>query len=308
MNIKNYSKIDHKTLHFLPFLPSRKRTKGFALERVWGNLLLKISAQETINTYDLLTLLYMVKEYLLNGYNGGYLEIKIKGKIERKEIAGITIDTKKFLQERGISANKNNRETLKKSIERLKSINLTFINLKTKKETHTTYIYQFEVDEKIEEIAISANKKFIDFVINNGVLINLERLKLYGEKEQYAILLDLYLQGTKIAIKDKKHTKYIYREKFNNEEIEQALKLDFTKIKNSDKRLIIKKAFELLHEKGNLPLYTYNKTNNMWIKTFEEKEKNDNENRELQPQNRELQPQNRELQPQNRELQPQKEG
>ncbi len=269
MNIKNYSKIDHKTLHFLPFLPSRKREKGFALTREYGEWTLDITARETLNTYDLLTLLYMVKEYLLNGYNAGYI-----GEGENKrEVAGIKINVKQFLLTRGILNKKANRQTLKNSVKRLKTIDLTFTHKKTKKEINTSYIYEFITDDSINEITIYANKKFIDFIINNGILINLERLKLYGEKEQYAILLDLYLQGTKLIIKNKKGTKYIYREKFTNEEIEQALKLDITKMKQWDKRVIIKKAFELLHEKGKLPLYVYDKKKNMWIKTFEEQGK-----------------------------------
>jgi len=278
MNIKHYSKIDHKTLHFLPFLPSRKRTRGFALARKYGDWILDISARETLNTYDLLTLLYMVKEYLLNGYNAGYIG---EGK-NKREIAGIKINVKQFLLMRGILNKKANRETLKNSIKRLKTIDLTFTHTKTGKEINTSYIYEFETDENINEIIIYANKKFIDFVIRNGILINLERLKLYGEKEQYAILLDLYLQGTKIKIQNK-NIKYIYREKFTNGEIEQALKLDITKMRQSDKRLIIKKAFELLCEKGNLPLYTYNKTKNMWIKTFNNQQVKKNDTGKLQP-------------------------
>jgi hypothetical protein len=276
MNIKNYSKIDHKTLHFLPVLPSRKRNKGFALTREWGNRILDITARETLNTYDLLTLLYIVKEYILNGFKAGYIGM---GK-DKREVAGIKIDVKKFLLNRGILNKKANRNTLKKSIMRLKSIDLVYTNKETRIENYTSYIYEFDVDKDIKEITIYANKKFIEFVIKNGILINLERLKLYGEKEQYAILLDLYLQGTKIEIKKKNKKIYIYREKFTNEEIEQALKLDITNMRQSDKRLIIKKTFELIHEKGNMPLYIYDKNKNMWIKTFEIE---NNEKGKLQP-------------------------
>jgi hypothetical protein len=276
MNIKNYSKIDHKTLHFLPFLPSRKRNKGFVLTREWGNWILDITARETLNTYDLLTLLYIVKEYILNGFKAGYIGM---GK-DKREVAGIKIDVKKFLLNRGILNKKANRNTLKKSIMRLKSIDLVYTNKETRIENYTSYIYEFDVDKDIKEITIYANKKFIEFVIRNGILINLERLKLYGEKEQYAILLDLYLQGTKIEIKKKNKKIYIYRGKFTNEEIEQALKLDITNMRQSDKRLIIKKAFKLIHEKGNMPLYIYDKNKNMWIKTFEIE---NNEKGKLQP-------------------------
>ena len=171
MNIKNCSKIDHKTLHFLPFLPSRKRNKGFALTREWGNWILDITARETLNTYDLLTLLYTVKEYLLNGFKAGCI-----GEGENKrEVAGIKINVKEFLLTRGILNKKPNKNTLKKSIMRLKSIDLVYTNKKTKRENHTSYIYEFDVDENINEITIYANKKFVEFVASNGILINLER-------------------------------------------------------------------------------------------------------------------------------------
>jgi hypothetical protein len=270
MNIRDYSKIDHKTLHFLPFVPTTHRKKNFALMREWGNLEMIIKAYETLNTYDLFTLLYIVKEYVVNGYDGGYLKIKLDGKEIVKEIAGITINIDKFLEARGISKNMNNKKTLINSINRLKSIDLTFIGKTSGKVTRTSYIYEFEINKRFTEVAISANKKFIEFVINNGILVNLERLQSYGKREQYAILLDLYLQGNKIKIENKKRTKYIYREKFTNKEIEQVLKLDLTKMKKSDKKEKIEKTFELLHTKGKLPLYKYSKTDDMWVKTFEE--------------------------------------
>ena len=270
MDITNYSKIDHKTLHFLPFLPSRTRKKGFVLTRKYGDWTLDISARETLNIYDLLTLLYIVKEYLANGYNaGGFIGTNEEDE-EKKEIAGIKLDVKKFLLTRGVLNKKTNRQTLKNSIKRLKTIDLTFTNEKKKKETNTSYIYEFVVDADINTITIYANKRFIDFVVTNGILINLERLKSYGNKEQYPILLDLYLQGTKIITKKRNKTKYIYRAKFSNKEIEQVLKLDLTNNRKCDKKQIIKKTFELLHEKGNMPLYTHDEINDIWIKKFDE--------------------------------------
>jgi len=271
-NIKQYSKIDHKTLHFLPFVPSRTRKKGYALVREYGNWILEITARETLNMYDFINLLYIVKEYMLHGYQAGYIG---EGK-DKREVAGINIDVKKFLQLKGIGTNKNNRNSFKKSVMRLKSIDLVYINKETKKERHTSYIYEFEVDEDINEIKIYANKAFIDFVANQGILINLERLKLYKDDknkntEQYAILLDLYLQGTKIPYLHNKKTYYKYRDKYSFDEIEKALKFDLTNMRNADKLKKMKETFKQLHEKGNMPLYKYNKIEKVWEKFLEEK-------------------------------------
>ena len=257
------TKLDHKTLHVLPFLPSRKRQKGFHLQRQWKNLIVDITAFETLNTYDLMTLLFITKEYVANGYKAGY----IGEEDDKREVAGITIPVKQFLAERGILNKKVNRETLKKSIQRLKTIYLVFTNTTTKRETHTSYIYEFKVDDKISEIKVYANKKFIDFIIDNGILVNIERLMLYGDKEQYAILLDLYLQGTKKVTYVNKRKILKYKERYTNKEIEIALKLDLTKMRSSDKREIIRNAFKLLKEKGNLPEYIYNKNRDTWERT-----------------------------------------
>lgn len=261
-NIKHYGKIDHKTLHFLPFVPSRKRSRGYVLTREYGNSELTITALETLNTYDLLTLLYIVKEYTVHGYAAGYIG---EGE-DRREIAGIKLDVKKFLAMRGILNKKANRNTLKKSVMRLRTINLVFTNKQTGAERHTSYIYEFDVDKNIEEIKVYANKAFIDFIIRNGVLVNLERLKLYGDKEQYAILLDLYMQGTKIPYKHGGRTHYAYRNKFSHDEIEKALKLDLTDMRHADKLEKIRETFHLLHNKGKLPPYKYNKIERTWEK------------------------------------------
>lgn len=265
MNINDHSKIDHKTLHFLPFTPSRKRVKGFSIERVWGQWQLNISASETLNVYDLINLLYIVKEYLLNGYSAGY----IGDGEERREVAGIKIDVKKILKLRGISTNKNNRRSFKDSVIRLKTINLIFKNLKQKKEIYTSYIYEFEVDENIERIKIFANKSFIDFVVENGVLINIERLKKYIDDKnigQYAILLDLYLQGTKVKYKKGRKEYYAYRNQFSFDELEKALKLDLTEIPQRNKKMFINQTFKILHQKNDLPLYKYNEIRQVWEK------------------------------------------
>lgn len=251
------TKMDHNTLHFLPFLPTRKREKGFYVRRNWGNLELEITARETLNTYDLVTLLFTVKEYLKTGYKAG--------EINGKEVAGITINVKKLLKERGLLTKKVNRLTLLNSFLRLKTIDLVFINKQGAK-SYTTYIYEIEVDKDITEIKIAANKKFIDFVTTKGILINLKRIVEYTDKEQYAILLDLYLQGTKRKKEIKGRQFLQYREKYYTQEIVKALKLDLTNMPMFKIRQVIKNTFKILNEKG-VPLYVYNKIEEAWERT-----------------------------------------
>ena len=109
--------------------------------------------------------------------------------------------------------------------------------------------------------------------MNNGILINLERLKLYGDKEQYALLLDLYLQGTKIPYKHSNKTYYKYRDRFTFAEIEQAMKLDITSMRHADKLDKMREAFSTLHEKGGMPPYSYSKSEKLWVKTDETAQK-----------------------------------
>ena len=259
-NIIKETKIDDKTLHFLPFVPSNQRKKGYFLEREWGSWKIEIYARETLNTYDLVTLLLTTREYLKNGYTSGYIEV---GE-DKKEIAGITINVKKFLLERGVKNKKVNRETLLKSFLRLKSIDITFTDKDTKTKTYTSYFYEIEVDKKITEIKISANKKFIEFITEKGILVNLERLLHYGTREQYAVLLDLYLQGTK-RVKYLNNRKILqYRERYYTSEIEKALKLDLTNLPVFKKIQIIKESFNAIHKKGDMPQYTYNKIDDTW--------------------------------------------
>ena len=257
-DIEQFGKIDHSTLHLLPFVPSRKRKMGYVLTRTFGDTKMTITAKETLNAYDLMTLLYIVKEYTVNGYKGGYLG--------DTEVAGIDIDTKKFLLSRNILNKKPNKETLKNSLKRLKTIDIEFHRKKEKETIYTSYIYEIAVKDDLSKFRIFANKTFIDLVAENGILINLKRLNTYGSKDQYSILLDLYLQGTKIPIKIKNQKRYVYREKFTFTEIEQTLKLDMTNMRHSDKLEIMRNTFTTLYNKGNMPEYQYNNIEEKWQK------------------------------------------
>jgi len=250
------TKINPDTIHFLPFVPSRKRQKGFYLKRTYGKKSMEITASETLNTYDLMTLLFMTREYVANGY--------IAGNFDNEEVAGIKISTNKFLNDLGISTNKNNRVTLKKSLLRLKTIDIVFST--EEEEIHTNYIYMVKFSKKLDEFIIYANLDFIEMVVNGGMLVNLERLTEYESKDQYSILLDLYLQGTKTVGENKKRKTLQYRERYTNTDIENTLKLDCTNLTADKKRKKIAEAFKKLNLQG-LPIYTYDKYADCWCRT-----------------------------------------
>jgi hypothetical protein len=253
---KEIAKLDHRTIHFLPFLPARNREKNFILERAWGNEKIIIKAIETLNVYDLITFIFILKEYINNNYTEGKLK-----ELGDREFTEIEINVKKILKERGIKNKKINRETFFNSLKRLKSIELEIFT-KNNKRILTNYLIEIVADTELNNIKILANKKYIDNVIKQGIIINIDRILTYNKKEQYTILLDLYLQGTKI----KKDNKYYFRNYYTNDEIEFALKLDLTDLPVFKKRQIVKNAFENLFKDKNIT-YIYNKHKNMWIKT-----------------------------------------
>jgi hypothetical protein len=259
------TKLDHKTLHFLPFLPTKKRTKKFNLKTNWGETELEIVANESVNTYDLVTLMFIVKAYLKKNWYAGFIG---EGN-NKKEIAGLEVNLGDMCKERGILNKKINRETLLYSILRLSNINLIF---KRKNEIEITkYIYQINIDENYTNIKIYANKRFIEFVIKNGILLDLssfvklEHLKV--NRKEYAILLYTFLCGTKTIIKQNNKKILKWRDKYNEELLFEKLKLNNTAMDKKYKRNIVKKAFEILHKELNIPLYIFNKNEKMYIRS-----------------------------------------
>jgi DNA-binding MltR family transcriptional regulator len=252
---KEIAKLDHITLHSLPFLPARNRTKGYKIERKWGNTKVTITAIETLNTYDLITLILVLKEYLNNKHE----EVKI----DDTEIVQIVINVKKILRERGIVNKITNRETFFNSLKRLKTIELEVIKEGMRKVV-TNYFFEIKADNEINTVKILANKKYINHLITRGIFINLNKILKYNNKEQYTVLLDLYLQGTKVKRKD---GKYYLKNYYSNPEIEFALKLDLTNLPSYKKRQIIKKSFNNIFKDDEIT-YTYNKEKNIWVKTY----------------------------------------
>ena len=267
------TRMDPDTLHFLPFLPNRNREGKMELERTWGNYTLKIRAFETLNAYDLITLMFITREYVNKGYVSGYIDIDSAG--EKKEVAKVNLDVLSIMKEKGVLNKRKNREAFLKSVWRLKSTELVFYHKKDKSYRYTYYIYEFDVDKDIYSIVIYANKRFVDFILKSGLLVNMGRILKYNEKEQYAILLDIYIQSTKVKhsrkYKGYPPTDFLdYRDRFSLTEIEKALKLDLLNLPKYKKMQIIRDAFDKIHKIGKLPKYIYNKGENMFIKVIEQ--------------------------------------
>jgi hypothetical protein len=258
------TKIDDKTLHFLPFLPTRQRKK-IVLNKKWGEMELVVEAIENLNTYDLITLMFIIKFYLKKNWNGGYIG---EGD-EKREIAGLEIDLEKVCKERNILNKKINRKTILNSIKRLSYVDLTF---KTDKNTIITkYIYEIRYDNEFKKIKIYANKSFIEYIHKNGILMNLSNFvkleNIKSSRKEYAILLYSFLNGTKTKTEFNKRKILKWREKYNEELLFDRLGFNETNMTLKEKRRKIRETFELLHNYLNLPLYKFNKIEKMWTRS-----------------------------------------
>ena len=260
-SIKNLeSKLDYRTLHFLPFLPSRKREQ-MEIERKWGDVVFKAKAPESLNTYDLITLMFVIKEYLKQDWD----IIEIDG----KEAAIKNLDLVKLIKERRIFNKKINRKTILDSILRLSQVDLFFT--KNGKIRMTKYIYDVRYNNDYKEIEIFANKKFIETVTNKGILVNLSNfLKLEKEangRTEYSILLYAFMQGTKTKFTIKGRALLKWREKYREDLLFSVLNLNNTNLDKRKKREKLKEAFVILNEALDVPIYRYNKIEEMWIRT-----------------------------------------
>ncbi len=258
------TKMDHKTLHFLPFLPSRTRKKKFKIEKKWGNAQCVVKAPESINTYDLITLMFMTKAYLKKNWYAGFIG---EGE-EKREIAGIEMDLEQICKERGVINKKINRETILNSLMRLSHVDLFFKY--ENREIMTKYLYEIRYDLEYKKAKVYANKRFIEYITRKGILINLsafvklERTK--AESKEYAILLYAFLSGTKTKTNWKGTTLIKWREKYDEQLLFEATNLNATKLSTKRKREELKKAFRIIHDELTLPLYEYDKNEKAWIR------------------------------------------
>lgn len=256
---KQLVKMDYEVLHFLPFKPSIRRTRGFFVERKYGNIILELTANWTLNTFDLITFSQILKQFQENTDSWEDSGEMGEGKYKRIVIK-MQIDIEKMVRERELRNVKNVRKTITDSLERIATIRLKYTL--PDKFIYTQYVYDFEIDDEHKKGIIYLNKNFIEFCIEHGLLFNYGRLVHY--KKSYSVLLDAYLQGTKV--KEKGNKNYSYRKTYKHEDLERILFLNEIKKRQNDKRKIIELAFKELHIRGGLPLYIYWKSQDKWVR------------------------------------------
>jgi hypothetical protein len=260
MSIDHYCKINDKTLHLLPFVASRKRQKGFEIERQWGKWKLNLSAPETMNTIELITLSQMLQDYQrspdLWGDGGRVGNVKV---LER------VLNIGDMVKSRGLQNKKGNRETVFKSIYRWYKAELKYTNLKSDEEHLTRYIFDIKNHnpKNIGDVTIYVSKGFLDFCLKSGLMFNWKRLLLY--KTGHAQLLDAFLQGIREKRKnDGKEVTYRYRDACSEEILFNGIGLSDTDMNLREQRRILKETFKEVHEIGNLPKYTFDVVYKMW--------------------------------------------
>lgn len=243
---KNLTKMHHVIIHTLPFVPSRKRQKGFEITRNYGKWSLHMKAFETLNYYDLITLLFLAKCYIekKDCTDLGY------SKDDGRRIVRISIDLEQLVIERGLHNERTNRHTVVSSLERLMTCQFTVIEETKRTAAWIIAAVQTDSDEKVAEV--DCNAKFLEWCAR-GVLVNLHRLVKYKDNG-VAVVVDSFLQGTK----QRRQGVWMYREHVDEEKLFDLIDPHNTQ-KKFKLRQQLREAFALMEQHG-MPRYTYNKT------------------------------------------------
>lgn len=248
--IKILTKMHHRIMHAVPFVPSRKRQKGFEIVRNYGDWSLHMQAYETLNHYDLVTLLFLAKCYLQHEFEDlGYRED------DGRRVVRIAIDLETLVKERGLHNERVNRHSVVLSIKRLMNCKFTIIAADGT-ETTAWIISAVSVDAKEKRVEVDCNARFLEWCAK-GILVNLGRLVKYGD-HGVAILVDAYLQGTK----QKKNGRWVYRDWIAENKLFELID-PHGQMPAYTLRQQLKKAFLLMASHG-MPEYQYNKTRKRW--------------------------------------------
>lgn len=250
----HYSKLHHKIVHALPFVPSRKREKGYEVVRRWSNFRLEVYARETLNHYDLITLLLMVRRYIEG-------EFSIKGEHDGRKLVAMRFDLEMIVRERGLKNDYNNRKTLAESFLRFKHVDMTF-KYDDGTAVASWLVYEVKYDEKSYRFAeVLMNERFLKYCVEAGILLNWRRLVAYGDNGVAAIV-DTYLQG----VKQRTRTGggYKYRDWINEETLFRLIDPGMTREEKYLRR-DLKEAFALMHKHG-MPLYTYDRASKRFVR------------------------------------------
>lgn len=255
--MSNLTKMHHRIMHTLPFVASRKRQKGFDIVRHYGDWSLHMRAYETLNYYDLITLLFLAKRYLEQDYEDlGYRED------DGRRVVRMALDLETLVKERGLHNQRTNRHSVVASLERLMDCKFTVITADGTK-TAAWIIAALQVDRDEKRVEVDCNARFLDWCAK-GVLVNLGRLVQYRDNG-VAVLVDTYLQGTK----QRKGGRWMYRDWISEDKLFELID-PHDQVPAYKLRQQLKNAFALMSQHG-MPKYTYNRTRKRWVRSVRSK-------------------------------------
>ena len=232
-------RFDSVTAKLLPVSMGRKRYNNFVANKIWKDFEIEITANESLNGYDMITLFMLIDDYQQN-----LSKWTKAGNIDGRPILKRTLDLKELCYIKNIKTDKNNRKTIYKAIRRWYEAEITY-KFKNNTEQNSRYIFELKVDKNTyNKIEINVNQKFMDFCIKNGMTMNWKRLLNY-KQNYYAMNLDIFLQFNTKPVKNK----YYYKDVFLEETLFNHIGLsdDVKDIKH--KREKLKRAFDEIYKK-----------------------------------------------------------
>ncbi len=234
----------------------------------------ELRAQESLNVHDLLILFVLLKDYQKNPESWKKTTIMVKRSNKTMEIASKVVSLKEICKTRGIIPKKNNRQTVLNSLRRFRYAEIRYLWPNGTTE-YSSYIYNIaEEDTEVNVLRIDVNKRFFDFCLKKGIVINLEYIyKIEQIKDKnlkhykgYAILLILYMQGTKEVLESKRKKKYFYwRRYYTEEELLYASHIAELNIAETEKRKFLQRSLKILYKCG-IPEYKLDKESKIYYR------------------------------------------
>jgi len=226
-------------MHVLPVVPSRKREKGYkkTLSVSWGNIQgVTIYARETLNAFDLLTLLSVTRLFIENEPRDGGIFFDENGNPIRKMY---TISTSKynFLKNyRNLDPSTPNKRQVESSFARLADCTWQY-NYASGELLNIKIIMDWKIT-KDKKYAFWVNKKYIDNIRKKDkrflkVLMNF----IFNCKTDIGKLLVFWLEGQQ-------------GNKFHEDILMSVLHLEYSR--KRDARLKLKKSFDDAVQAGYL--------------------------------------------------------
>ncbi len=240
----NYSLLLRQMIHVLPVTPSRKRKKNFrAIYKVnWGDLkALQVTARETLNTFDLLTLLSLTKAIIESELKDGGVWKDPDG--EERNMYVFDVGTRRFVERyRGLRWGSRNYEAVKQSFERLTDCTWTYCYIDGLSRVKILLDFQ----ERGGKWAFWVSKNFADAAKKREDFLKVNMSYIRSCKTDLGKLLLVWLQGQKntacqeelisqalhLSCTQKKKTRYELKTAFANAVACGYLR-DFTLVKRN---------------------------------------------------------------------------